>query len=111
MVEKRPRSIPEIANKALERLKLLPPGPKEQDKKKPCYRPRNPLKSRLRRMIESELDRVFDIWERFQEALGPWKSRYYDAAERFLSCGIFEKGFSLFRPTKPRASFVKMSWL
>ncbi|MFC1679365.1 transposase zinc-binding domain-containing protein, partial [Elusimicrobiota bacterium] len=46
---------------------------------------------------DAELDRVFDLWERFQDVLGPWKSRYLDTAESFLSCGIFEKGFSLFR--------------
>ncbi|MFA5138030.1 MAG: transposase zinc-binding domain-containing protein [Elusimicrobiota bacterium] len=71
-----------------------------KDPETPCkraYEPRQPHKSRLRALVEKELDRVQDLWERFSSSLGPWMFRYREAAERFLGCGILAKGFAHFK--------------
>ena len=43
---------------------------------KGVYEPRQPHKSRLRALVEKELDRVQDLWESFASSLGPWLFRY-----------------------------------
>lgn len=97
-----PSPAPRIGHAAIEALRPLkdraacPPG-KDSQGRKAKYRPRDPKKSRLRRIIARELERAFDLWEKFEEFLGPWKYRYQQAAVRFLDCGIMEKGFARFR--------------
>ena len=61
------------------------------------YRPKDPFKGRLRRLIHAEIDRVQALWEKFASFLGPWMFRYEQAVGRFLGCGLLENGFSLWR--------------
>jgi len=90
------RLVSDIARKALEPLGIIPRGGKPPTPSRP-YRPRDPLKSLLRHVTEREIERVYDLWDRFEGLLGPWKIRYQQTAERFLACGILSKGFSMFR--------------
>ena len=67
-------SFGDIAHNALGPLGVIPHGEKPAKPRRP-YRPRDPLKSLFRHVIEREIGRVYDLWDRFENVLGPWKIR------------------------------------
>ncbi|MEE8424491.1 MAG: transposase zinc-binding domain-containing protein, partial [Elusimicrobiota bacterium] len=91
------------AAKALIALDVLPPGPPEPPAKpesKNRYLGRSPKRSRLRRVVERQLEHVREIWDALNLDLGPWAERYALVAERYLTCGLPEAGFARFRCEK-----------
>ncbi len=62
------------------------------------YKPRNPRKSPLFRLLESLYDTVKGVWEeRFESPYGFWRGRWDDVVARFL--GLRRLEFRL----RPRA--------
>jgi len=85
--------VSSVAKQALQPFKKLKPDTCPKGR----HLPRDPTKSRLRALVQKELDRVPEVWEQFESLLGKWKFRYQEAAERFIACGLMEKGFALFQ--------------
>ncbi len=95
------------AAKALLALNIMPPGPPEPPEKpeaKNRYLGRSPKKSRLRAVVERQLEHVREVWDGLNLDLGPWAERYFLVAERYLTCGLPEAGFARFRCEKCAAT-------
>lgn len=91
----------QAAGQIIRSLNLLPPAGVRANgiackTAGPGYIQRDPRKSRLRALFERELENVRDSWHKFRPILGPWLYRYWDNAQRFLSCGIMAHGFARF---------------
>ena len=58
------------------------------------YRPRDPRKTSLFRLVDSLYDRVKGVWEeRFERAYGFWRGLVDEVVERYLDCGVSGKWF------------------
>ena len=57
------------------------------------YKPRDPRKTPLFRLLESYYETVKGIWEeRFESRYGFWQGRWHEVVARYLDCGIWDAG-------------------
>jgi len=57
------------------------------------YKPRDPRKTPLFRLLESYYETVKGIWEeRFESRYGFWQGRWDEVVARYLDCGIWDAG-------------------
>ena len=62
------------------------------------YRPRNPERTPLYRLVEANYETVKGLWEdRFEKTYGFWRGFVDDVVNAFLDCGRFEAGFARVR--------------
>ena len=56
------------------------------------YRPRDPRKTSLFRLVDSLYGRVKGVWEeRFERAYGFWRGLMDEVVARYLDCGVSGK--------------------
>jgi hypothetical protein len=71
------------------------------------YRPRRPQETPLYRLIEDHFETLVRIHEEeFQASCGRLRSAAQRAVEKFLDCGLLERGFARVRCDRCRAEFL-----
>lgn len=62
------------------------------------YRPRDPRKTPLFRLLEAHYESVKLAWEeRFEQSYGFWQGSWDEAVARYLDCGVWDAGFARVR--------------
>jgi len=88
-------------------LHSAPPAVAPCQADRTVYRPRRPQESPLYRLVEDHFETLVRVHEdEFQPRYGRLRHAARRAAEKFLACGLLERGFARVRCDRCRAEFL-----